>query len=131
MRLIFRFKNHRWLWLLLGCILYNPSALASLAGVGADTIGRTVDQIRVSGNEKTQEKYVIEWTGIEPGDRLSIPMLTFARQELLDTDLFKEVRMQTERYENGELVLGQWQSVMLVELDGTRQRKVAVRIFGE
>lgn len=32
---------------------------------------------------------------------------------------------------NGELVLGQYQSVMLYELDGPRQRKVSVRIYGE
>lgn len=33
--------------------------------------------------------------------------------------------------EDGELVLGQWQSVMLVELDGPRSRQVAVRVMGE
>ena len=32
---------------------------------------------------------------------------------------------------NGELVLGQYQSVMLYELDGPRSRKVSVQVFGE
>lgn len=32
---------------------------------------------------------------------------------------------------NGNLVLGQYQSVMLCELDGPRQRKVSVQVFGE
>jgi len=32
---------------------------------------------------------------------------------------------------NRELVLGQYQSVMLYELDGSRQRKVSVQIYGE
>lgn len=32
---------------------------------------------------------------------------------------------------NGELVLGQYQSVMLCELDGPRQRKVSLQIIGE
>jgi secondary thiamine-phosphate synthase enzyme len=32
---------------------------------------------------------------------------------------------------DGELVLGQYQSVMLVELDGPRERKVSVQIIGE
>jgi len=32
---------------------------------------------------------------------------------------------------NGELVLGQYQSVMLYELDGTRNRKVSVQMYGE
>jgi len=31
----------------------------------------------------------------------------------------------------GKLVLGQWQSVMLYELDGPRQRKVAVQVYGK
>jgi len=31
----------------------------------------------------------------------------------------------------GELVLGQYQSVMLYELDGPRQRKVSVQVYGE
>lgn len=31
----------------------------------------------------------------------------------------------------GELVLGQYQSVMLIELDGPRSRKVSVQIYGE
>jgi secondary thiamine-phosphate synthase enzyme len=31
----------------------------------------------------------------------------------------------------GRLVLGQYQSLMLVELDGSRTRKVSVQVFGE
>jgi thiamine phosphate synthase YjbQ (UPF0047 family) len=33
--------------------------------------------------------------------------------------------------QQGNLVLGQWQSVMLYELDGPRQRKVAVQVYGK
>ena len=32
---------------------------------------------------------------------------------------------------DGELDLGRWQSLMLVELDGPRERTVGVRLFGE
>lgn len=32
---------------------------------------------------------------------------------------------------NAELVLGQYQSVMLFELDGPRRRKVSVQVYGE
>ena len=32
---------------------------------------------------------------------------------------------------DGELGLGQYQSVMLVELDGPRARRVRVQVFGE
>ncbi len=31
----------------------------------------------------------------------------------------------------GELILGQYQSVMFYELDGPRQRKVSVQVYGE
>lgn len=31
----------------------------------------------------------------------------------------------------GELVLGQWQSIMLLELDGPRTRRVSVQVMGE
>ena len=33
--------------------------------------------------------------------------------------------------QRGELILGQWQSVMLYELDGPRKRRVAVQVYGE
>jgi secondary thiamine-phosphate synthase enzyme len=33
--------------------------------------------------------------------------------------------------QDGRLMLGQWQSIMLVELDGPRTRKVAVQVYGE
>ncbi len=32
---------------------------------------------------------------------------------------------------NGDLLLGKWQSVLLFELDGPKQRKVGVQIMGE
>ena len=31
---------------------------------------------------------------------------------------------------DGRLILGQWQSIMLVELDGARRRKVSVQVMG-
>ena len=31
---------------------------------------------------------------------------------------------------NGELVLGQWQSVMMVDTDGPRERKVGIQCLG-
>lgn len=33
--------------------------------------------------------------------------------------------------EDGGLVLGKWQSVMLVELDGSRRRNLAIGVFGD
>jgi len=39
--------------------MYTGLADASLAGISADSIGLPIDQIRISGNIKTQEKYII------------------------------------------------------------------------
>ncbi|HLG24258.1 MAG TPA: secondary thiamine-phosphate synthase enzyme YjbQ [Candidatus Nanoarchaeia archaeon] len=38
---------------------------------------------------------------------------------------------KTIPFENGRLKLGQWQSVMLFELDGPRERKIAITIIGD
>jgi thiamine phosphate synthase YjbQ (UPF0047 family) len=32
---------------------------------------------------------------------------------------------------DGKLQIGQWQSLLLIELDGPRQRKVGVHVLGE
>ena len=76
-----------------------------MAGIGAGAIGRPISEIRVSGNDKTQERWVLEWARIRPGDILTLPLLRRARQELLDTDLFRSVDLRAELYENGELSL--------------------------
>jgi outer membrane protein assembly factor BamA len=88
------------------CALFSGAARASsFAGISADSIGLPIDQIRISGNVKTREKYILKWTGLHSGQILSIDRLKFARQELRDTDLFKTITFQTERFENGELTL--------------------------
>jgi len=38
---------------------------------------------------------------------------------------------QTIPVENGRLMLGTWQSIFFVELDGPRQRKITVTVMGE
>jgi len=50
-------------------------------------------------------KWILKWAEIEPGQVLTLALLRKARQEIRDTDLFKTVTFQAERYENGELVL--------------------------
>jgi hypothetical protein len=84
---------------------YPVTGHASLIGISPETIGLPVDPILISGNVATRKKYFIKWTGIRSGQILSIPMLNNALQELRDTDLFKNIRFQTERHENGELTL--------------------------
>ena len=96
---------HRWLWLWLCCVLLSQPAQASLAGVNANAIGLPIDQFRVSGNVKTQEKYLLQWSGLRIGQILTLDALNYALQELRDRDLFKTIQFQTERFENGELTL--------------------------
>ncbi|MDC1288077.1 BamA/TamA family outer membrane protein [Gammaproteobacteria bacterium] len=93
------------LWLWICCAVIPGLARASLDGVSADVIGLPIDHFRVSGNIKTQEKYLIQWSELHIGQQLSLPVLNNALQELRDTDLFLDIQFQTERHENGELVL--------------------------
>ena len=86
-------------------LCHAPGLQAQMAGISAEVVGQPITQIRVTGNTKTQKKWILEWADIHPGDILTVPKLKRARQELLDTDLFKTVNLQAERYENGELTL--------------------------
>ncbi len=92
-----------WLWLLSGV---NPAwGQDSMAGISADVIGEPIDQFRVSGNVKTQEKYLLRWADLYVGKILTIKNLEYSLQELRDTDLFKTIQFQAERHENGEITL--------------------------
>ena len=86
-------------------LLYAPCLQAQLAGISPQVVGLPISQILVTGNAKTQERWVLEWADIHPGDILTVQKLRHAHQELLDTDLFKSVNLQAERYENGELAV--------------------------
>ncbi len=87
------------------CAMHCAPVHASFSGVSPDSFGQPVDQILISGNRKTQRKYIVKWTGIREGQKLTLPLLKQARQELRDTGLFREIRFQTERHEDGELTL--------------------------
>ena len=76
-----------------------------MAGISADVIGQPIDQFRVSGNEQTQQKYLLKWADLYVGKILTIENLEFAKQELRDTDLFRKIQFQAERHENGEITL--------------------------
>jgi outer membrane protein assembly factor BamA len=101
-----RYLLHGLLWSLL-LLAFAPAHAqqASMAGVSADAIGRPIDQFRVSGNVKTQQKYLLHWGELRVGQILTLALLNNALQELRDTDLFKTIRFQTESLENGELTL--------------------------
>ena len=96
---------HAYIWVLAIGLCHAPCLQAQMAGISPEVIGLPVSQILVTGNNKTQKRWVLEWADIRPGDILTLPKLKRARQELLDTDLFRSVNLQAERYENGELAL--------------------------
>jgi len=91
--------------LLLWAAMSVGSAIAQMAGISAAVIGQPIDHILISGNDDTQDKWILKWADIRPGQTLSIPLLKHARQELRDTDLFRTIRFQAERFEDGELIL--------------------------
>lgn len=76
-----------------------------MAGVSSDSIGRPIDQIVISGNLKTQGKYILQWSELRVGQVLTLEALNNALQELRDRDLFKTIRFQTESLQNGEMTL--------------------------
>lgn len=78
---------------------------ASPPGIDPALVGQPVDQILVSGNERTQERYILKWMAIRPGQPLTMQALTEADQALRDTDLFREIRFEAERFEDGVLTL--------------------------
>ncbi len=102
-----RHRNDRhcrlWLWL---CFALLPLPLqASLIGVGADAIGEPIAEILVSGNDRTRADYILAEAELEVGQIISVQRLKFAIQELRDTDLFTDIDMQTERLEDGGILL--------------------------
>ena len=105
MRVKVCYLRHGLLWLWLFCAVVPGIAQASLAGVSADVIGLPIDQFRVSGNIITQKKHLLQWSELSIGQKLTLPVLNKALQELRDTDLFRTIQFQTERHENGELTL--------------------------
>lgn len=106
MKLLPGFPRHGVLWLLLCCVFAPVRAQQdSMAGISADVIGEPITQFRFSGNRKTRASYILLESGLEAGQIITIERLQYAMQELRDTDLFKEIRFQAERLENGEVTL--------------------------
>ena len=97
--------------LLLCCVLSTSNLHASLSGIGADVVGQRIDEIVVSGNLRSQEKYVLKWAGLDTVEYFDSKKLKTARQELLDTGLFKQVSFQSEKKPDGSLIL----HIVLVE----------------
>jgi len=57
---------------------------------------RAIAEIRVYGNEKTQSQFILKWSNLRPGELVTPEKLKLARQNIMDTSLFKEVTMETK-----------------------------------
>ncbi len=80
----------RWLVTLLLCTVSNSPGYAN-----PHLYDRPISQIRVFGNENTQTRFVIKWANLSPGDILTRDNLRQARQNILNTALFKRVNIKT------------------------------------
>jgi len=68
----------------------------SLIIANDDIAGLPLAQIIVEGNAKTQTRFVLKWAKISVGDSINQIKLDQTKQNLLDTELFKEVILRTE-----------------------------------
>ena len=71
--------------------LFHPG----LATANVALSGLPIAQIDVQGNKKTQSRFVLKWAKLSVGDLLDQQKIDQARQNLLDTGLFKQVTLQT------------------------------------
>ena len=70
---------------------YTPLIIAN-----DDLYGLPLAQIIVEGNTKTKTRFVLKWAKIFEGDSISQLKLDQTRQNILDTELFKEVTLRVE-----------------------------------
>lgn len=68
----------------------------SLSLAEDDLSGLPLAQIEVEGNIKTQTRWVLKWANISVGDTVDQSKLNQAKQNIFDTELFKEVILRTE-----------------------------------
>lgn len=101
-----RCKTHRVsLWVILLYALCPRPLLAAELEIDRAHIGLEIAEIKIEGNEKTQEKWVLKWANIHPGQRLSLQMMENALRELRDTTLFKQIDFATAIRADGDLLL--------------------------
>lgn len=57
-----------------------------------------VSKIVISGNDKTQTRFILKWSELRPGQVLTRADIKTAQQNILDTGLFKRVDINTIEY---------------------------------
>lgn len=68
---------------------------AGVATANADLSGLPISQIDVLGNKKTQNRFILKWANLSIGELFDQKKYEKARQNILDTGLFKQVTLQT------------------------------------
>ncbi len=92
--------------LLVLCLVgWSVQASPELAGIEPDTLGLPIARIIISGNERTQEAFLLKWTGLGSGQVLSQASLNYALQELHDRGLFREIAFSSLRREDATVDL--------------------------
>ena len=96
----------------LALLLHIPlTAFANSIDSPAAHLDLPVNDIVVSGNNKTQTRFILKWAAITPGQILTLERLTLAQQNIMDTGLFKEIHISTSMINEQNLQL----SIAVVE----------------
>ena len=85
------------------CLIFLLSNY-NLAFASPHHYDRPISQVKVYGNDKTQTRFILKWSNLRPGEILTQARLKEARQNILDTSLFKHVEVKTI-YHNDEVAV--------------------------
>lgn len=92
------------------CLLLLLAASVQLLHAGSidlpgDHLGMPISRIETSGNERTQQRFILKWSGIETGQLLSQQLLEDAQQRLFDTGLFISIEFSSSLSDDENLLL--------------------------
>ena len=79
------------------CLLFTIVFVlfSGIAPANPHAFNQPISRILVSGNEKTQTRFILKWSEIRLGQILTRADIKTARQNILDTSLFKNVDINT------------------------------------
>lgn len=80
--------------LLISCFI--SGLLQETLSANEHLFGNPISSIKIHGNRRTLSGIVIFWAELKPGQILSRKILKTARQNILDTELFKKVSIRVE-----------------------------------
>ncbi len=84
-------------------LLYSLLLFASINSSSANPhfYDLPILRVTITGNETTQNRFILKWANLQPGELLTRNGLKLARQNILDTSLFKQVIMTTTHEGDG------------------------------